>query len=153
MSHRRLLALTLSARLVSGRGRSRDSHGQVAQLVEQGTENPRVGGSIPSLATSLVLAMMMLSACGDRCEALCSTVSDAIEECMESDPAWNSVSWTDLGARGRTEWARQCRRDWGRTSGPLANHELEEALDLCGQSLEDVRIMPCDELLRLYAPL
>ena len=24
--------------------------GQVAQLVEQGTENPRVGGSIPSLA-------------------------------------------------------------------------------------------------------
>src|SRR6476469_8037771 len=26
--------------------------GQVAQLVEQGTENPRVGGSIPSLATT-----------------------------------------------------------------------------------------------------
>jgi hypothetical protein len=26
--------------------------GQVAQLVEQGTENPRVGGSIPSLATN-----------------------------------------------------------------------------------------------------
>jgi hypothetical protein len=25
--------------------------GQVAQLVEQGIENPRVGGSIPSLAT------------------------------------------------------------------------------------------------------
>jgi hypothetical protein len=25
-------------------------HGQVAQLVEQRTENPRVGGSIPSLA-------------------------------------------------------------------------------------------------------
>ena len=27
--------------------------GQVAQSVEQGTENPRVGGSIPSLATIL----------------------------------------------------------------------------------------------------
>jgi hypothetical protein len=27
------------------------SNGQVAQLVEQRTENPRVGGSIPSLAT------------------------------------------------------------------------------------------------------
>ena len=26
--------------------------GQVAQLVEQRTENPRVGGSIPSLATT-----------------------------------------------------------------------------------------------------
>ena len=28
--------------------------GQVAQLVEQRTENPRVGGSIPSLATSQI---------------------------------------------------------------------------------------------------
>ncbi len=27
-------------------------YGQVAQLVEQRTENPRVGGSIPSLATN-----------------------------------------------------------------------------------------------------
>ena len=27
--------------------------GQVAQSVEQGTENPRVGGSIPSLATEI----------------------------------------------------------------------------------------------------
>ena len=27
--------------------------GRVAQLVEQGTENPRVGGSIPSPATTL----------------------------------------------------------------------------------------------------
>ena len=29
------------------------AHGQVAQLVEQGTENPRVGGSSPSLATTV----------------------------------------------------------------------------------------------------
>jgi hypothetical protein len=28
-------------------------HGQVAQLVEQRTENPRVAGSIPALATIL----------------------------------------------------------------------------------------------------
>ncbi len=32
---------------------SRISYGGVAQLVEQRTENPCVGGSIPSLATSL----------------------------------------------------------------------------------------------------
>ena len=31
----------------------RSIHGQVAQLVEQRTENPRVGGSIPPLATNL----------------------------------------------------------------------------------------------------
>ena len=30
-----------------------DRNGQVAQLVEQRTENPRVGGSIPPLATIL----------------------------------------------------------------------------------------------------
>ena len=30
--------------------------GQVAQLVEQRTENPRVGGSIPSLATLMTPA-------------------------------------------------------------------------------------------------
>ena len=31
--------------------RGLSDQGQVAQSVEQGTENPRVGGSIPSLAT------------------------------------------------------------------------------------------------------
>jgi hypothetical protein len=31
-----------------------NSVGQVAQLVEQRTENPRVGGSIPPLATILL---------------------------------------------------------------------------------------------------
>jgi hypothetical protein len=30
------------------------SGGQVAQLVEQRTENPRVGGSIPPLATTFI---------------------------------------------------------------------------------------------------
>ena len=31
--------------------RNSTRNGQIAQLVEQRTENPRVGGSIPSLAT------------------------------------------------------------------------------------------------------
>ncbi len=35
----------------SGHSASQFTHGQVAQLVEQRTENPRVDGSIPSLAT------------------------------------------------------------------------------------------------------
>jgi hypothetical protein len=34
--------------------RPRPRKGQVAQLVEQRTENPRVGGSIPPLATILI---------------------------------------------------------------------------------------------------
>jgi hypothetical protein len=36
--------------------------GQVAQLVEQRTENPRVGGSIPSLATKISLSSRNLRA-------------------------------------------------------------------------------------------
>ena len=32
---------------------------EVAQSVEQRTENPRVGGSIPSLGTTLILKMSM----------------------------------------------------------------------------------------------
>jgi hypothetical protein len=38
------------------RGSSR--YGQVAQLVEQRTENPRVGGSIPSLATIISIKII-----------------------------------------------------------------------------------------------
>jgi hypothetical protein len=34
--------------------------GQVAQLVEQRTENPRVGGSIPSLATMFYIPSRLL---------------------------------------------------------------------------------------------
>ena len=41
---------------------SRSSKGQVAQSVEQGTENPRVGGSIPSLATTICLRTTPLQA-------------------------------------------------------------------------------------------
>lgn len=36
--------------------RARVGLAQVAQSVEQGTENPRVGGSIPPLGTNLFLA-------------------------------------------------------------------------------------------------
>jgi hypothetical protein len=34
--------------------RKKEVNGQVAQLVEQRIENPRVGGSIPPLATKLI---------------------------------------------------------------------------------------------------
>ena len=50
----------LARRLLDGLGWGRSntrpsvSGGQVAQLVEQRTENPRVGGSIPPLATILI---------------------------------------------------------------------------------------------------
>ena len=39
-------------------------YGQIAQSVEQRTENPRVGGSIPSLATILRQPLMFMSRFG-----------------------------------------------------------------------------------------
>jgi hypothetical protein len=42
--------------VVGSRSNTRPSGGQVAQLVEQRTENPRVGGSIPPLATSQLIS-------------------------------------------------------------------------------------------------
>ena len=39
---------------------------QVAQSVEQGTENPRVGGSIPSLSTNNIMSC----GCGGMADAL-----------------------------------------------------------------------------------
>ncbi len=43
----------LAATAFGPEGPPTTGHGQVAQLVEQRTENPRVGGSIPPLATNL----------------------------------------------------------------------------------------------------
>ena len=34
-------------------------YGQIAQLVEQRTENPRVGGSNPSLATTFIYSKLL----------------------------------------------------------------------------------------------
>src|SRR5215475_10345158 len=48
-SNTRRFALCLAS--VGAPPSKRSTHGQVAQLVEQRTENPRVDGSIPSLAT------------------------------------------------------------------------------------------------------
>ena len=45
--------------MAGGRSNTRPpSGGQVAQLVEQRTENPRVGGSIPPLATTFRTALL-----------------------------------------------------------------------------------------------
>ena len=42
--------------------------GQIAQLVEQGTENPRVGGSIPSLTTMYAGIAQLIERCLAKAE-------------------------------------------------------------------------------------
>ncbi len=60
-------------RLTNGRGVfwaaprfSRPGDAQVAQLVEQRTENPRVGGSIPPLGTTNATLRVRVCSPGDR---------------------------------------------------------------------------------------
>ena len=57
------IALTLLDETLAGRSNTRPHPGgQVAQLVEQRTENPRVGGSIPPLATMKIPVIHGLTA-------------------------------------------------------------------------------------------
>ena len=127
--------------------------GQVAQLVEQGTENPRVGGSTPSLATTALAAAFCLfaTACQpDACEQLCRRVSRDLAVCLEQWPA----SWQDLDATKRTDFVARCENGWSVERADLEPRELEDALDQCD---ETIAAMPaqgseesCDTLRALY---
>ena len=59
-------------------------YGQVAQLVEQGTENPRVGSSILSLATIFPLFSLRINHRPDRVRGFMVPVSNAT---VLADPA------------------------------------------------------------------
>ena len=117
--------------------------GQVAQLVEQGIENPRVGGSIPSLAITILLCL--LAACGDRCERLCRDVSFRLEQCVDEP-------WDDLGARNRADFVTKCRAEWDRRSRDLTSSNVSEAIQVCGDARGVLEALSCDDVETLYAP-
>jgi len=137
--------------------------GQVAQSVEQGTENPRVGGSIPSLAT-LVLLSVGLVACGppcsaaavwvSRCEKLCCDVADALEPCID-----DTFAWSDLGATSKVDYVRQCFTQWDRTVSGLTAYEIQQATLVCRDVRRELRELDpddpgrCAELRAVYAEL
>ena len=135
----------------AGRGQApeRVEQGQIAQSVEQGIENPRVGGSIPSLATTLVL---LLAACGDDCAEVCQQTTVAIAVCMADEDAGWYADWADLGAESRREHREACQNSWNRTAAFLEARELEQALDMCASALDDLDGMNCNTLRALYQP-
>ncbi len=128
--------------------------GQVAQLVEQRTENPRVGGSNPSLATTLFL-MVLASfgiGCGqDTCDELCVEMSWRMSACVREWPE----DWSEVGARGRPNFRRACQNQWADERAQLESWELDDALDQCSETSTslrraDERGTACDELRALY---
>jgi hypothetical protein len=120
--------------------------GPVAQLVEQGTENPCVGGSSPPWATILhraafVVLLGGVSACGaDACETLCYRTSLRLAACLGS---W-SATWEDLGADSRAEFRSQCENDWAQTRADLEPREVNLAVEMLNE------MQGCDELRALY---
>ena len=125
--------------------------GQVAQLVEQRTENPRVGGSNPSLATIIFLSLL-LSGCGqDACDELCAEMSWRMRSCVREWPE----DWSELGARGRPNFRRACLNQWADERAQLESWDLDDALDQCSETSAalrraDERGTTCDELRAMY---
>jgi hypothetical protein len=131
--------------------------GQIAQSVEQGIENPRVGGSTPSLATFFLAAASLFGALaasgcgGDDCEQLCSTLTQRFADCVEEWP----TDWEELDARGQTAFRNACQNRWADVRAGLEPRELNDALDQCDESATALQRMSrssstCDQLRALY---
>ncbi len=130
--------------------------GQVAQLVEQGTENPRVGGSIPSLATfplcKMLCCLVLLGACKpDPCEQLCDRVANRLAVCMDDWP----VGWDDLDATSKSNFRRRCSNRWDEVRSGLEPRELEDARDQCEETNAEMQSLrqsgdECDYLRVVY---
>ncbi len=128
--------------------------GPVAQLVEQGTENPCVGGSSPPWATILRLLLLAaccgvgLAACGaDACETLCFRTTQRLARCLDG---W-SATWEDLGADNQREFREECENDWARTRADLEPREVNLAVDACDEAVDMlIEMQGCDELRALY---
>ena len=140
--------------------------GQIAQSVEQRIENPRVGGSIPSLATFFPFwralctgsaLCVTLVGCGnpcgvvwnDQCEKLCCQVAKTLDEC--DSESW---TWMDLGASNKDEFVRNCFQDWDDLNGDLTTYEAQQAIQVCDTTRESIEYesgdAQCDELLGIY---
>jgi hypothetical protein len=122
--------------------------GRVAQSVEQGTENPCVGGSIPSPATFFLLIMSAASVmgCGDRCEKLCQDIATELDGCKSE-----SLSWADLGARSKIDFVEECRSQWEYERSDLSPNNLVLSLDACEATQKTLPALSCEVIIALYA--
>ncbi len=95
---------------------------------------------------ALLLALGVTSGCGDNCEQLCVQTANQLAACKP-----DSLSWNDLGARSKSDFAGDCRTDWERVSADLTVSDLRVALDVCDEASGDLFRLSCEELTALYA--
>ena len=135
-------------------------------MVEQGTENPRVGGSTPSLATSsasshkLALARILavVFCCGsavacqpDACERLCAEVAGRLDECLDQWP----VGWEEFDVQGARAFQTGCEQQWAQVRSDLEPREFDDAGDQCSEGIDALQRMrvdasSCSELRAMY---
>ena len=130
---------------------STGANGQVAQVVEQRIENPRVGGSSPSLATIPLLVLLIAGCKDDPCEQLCQRTTNRLAECMEDWP----VGWDDFDSTSRANFRVRCENRWDEVRSGLEPRELEDARDQCDETVSDLSALQksgedCDHLRALY---
>ena len=125
--------------------------GLVAQLVEQRTENPCVGGSSPPWATLLflvvrlpfVLIFLILSGCqNDPCMTLCQDISNQLRSC----------DWSNLTNAELRSLRVSCQNRWQIKRGRVDGRILEDAYEQCELTLEELEAAkePCDVLRAIY---
>ena len=125
-------------------------------MVEQRIENPRVGGSTPSPATTFPFVWFVLVAtsvgCGqDTCDELCVEMSWRVSACVRDWPE----DWSEFEARGRNSFRKACQNQWADERAQLESWELDDALEQCTETSNalrqaDNRGAACDELRALY---
>jgi hypothetical protein len=94
-----------------------------------------------------ILVGALTAGCGDKCEQLCTNTAAELQACKP-----DSLSWQDLGARGRNDFVNQCRNQWGRQRLDLSATDLRLALQACQDTSQDLGSVSCEELLALYLP-
>ena len=125
--------------------------GLVAQLVEQRTENPCVGGSSPPWATSFFLVRFFvfttlfagLAGCqNDPCMTLCQELSNQLRTC----------DWSYLTNAELRSLRVSCQNRWQIKRGRADGRILEDAYEQCELTLEEIETanQPCDVLRAIY---
>ena len=122
--------------------------GRVAQLVEQGTENPCVGGSSPPSATLFFLGVLVTGCQTDKCIVLCSRMEEQVRTCIEEWP----TEWEHLNASSAAEFQESCQNEWTARSTDMELRERQQAQDQCQETIKslEAREDPCNLLRTIY---
>jgi hypothetical protein len=62
----------------------------------------------------------------------------------------DSLAWTDLGARSKTEFVEECRLQWEQERAELSPNNLVLSLDACVTTQRALESLTCEEIMVLY---